>query len=80
MASYMREDAEAVVFARPQGTAAPETTHVKREWHQLKSPVSFASEYEMRFGPRTYTPAQRLVIDRATSERSELSAPQLPRL
>lgn len=69
-ASAAALDTEASVFAAPQSAT----------WHKIVSPtVIFASEEEMRFGPVSYTPAQRLVLSQAAANRTELSAPRLRR-
>lgn len=72
-------DVEAGVFATPQPQAAA-TRETPREWNRLTAaPVIFASQDAMRMGPRSYTPEQRLVIDGAVANRTELSAPRLRR-
>jgi hypothetical protein len=76
MASAVAEDREAEVFMAALGQAGS----VQRRWHRLATITTpFASLDEMKFGPRSYTPEQRLVIDRAVAVRTELSAPRLPR-
>jgi hypothetical protein len=67
-------------FATMQPLVATPQADPQRTWHMLTTPtVAFASEDAMRFGPRSYTPRQRLVIDRAVANRTELSAPRLRR-
>jgi hypothetical protein len=72
-------DREAALSATPQAqTAAVRET--PREWHRLTpETIVFASEDEMRFGARSYTPQQRVTIDLAVVSRAELSAPRLRR-
>jgi hypothetical protein len=77
MASAVSGDREAEVFAAPlEESAQP----IKRRWHSLMTGVvAFGSLDEMKFGPRSYTPTQRLAIDRAVAIRTELTAPRLAR-
>lgn len=74
MATAVAPDTEAFLFAAP--APAPQAAP-QRLWHKLTEPVIFASQDAMRFGARAYTPAQRLVINRAVAERAALSAPRL---
>lgn len=78
MASASVGDREAVEFAIPQPASAPQGA-TERRWHTLTRPVVFDCEEAMRFGPRSYTPQQRLVIDRAVATRRPLAAPRLRR-
>jgi hypothetical protein len=79
MASAVSVDREAAVFAAPQLLSTQQPAP-EREWHRMAvGPTPYVSEDAMRFGPRSYTPAQRIVVERAVAERVELSAPLLPR-
>jgi hypothetical protein len=43
-----------------------------------KQAIRHASQYEMRFGPRSYTPQQAAVIEQVVKDRAPLSVSPLP--